>query len=57
MQAGGISDAEMFRTFNMGIGMVVVVDPQDADAVLQLQPDSMILGSIISRTGVEFQEK
>lgn len=36
--AGGIVDAEMYRTFNMGIGMVVVVRPADvggAQRILQ----------------------
>ena len=32
-EAGGVDDAEMFRTFNMGIGYVVVVRPDVADAV------------------------
>ena len=33
-KAGGISDDEMRRTFNNGIGMVVVVPESDADEVL-----------------------
>jgi phosphoribosylformylglycinamidine cyclo-ligase len=32
-EAGRVTDAEMFRTFNMGIGYVVVVRPEAADTV------------------------
>ena len=30
---GNVPWAEMYRTFNMGVGMVLVVDPSEADAV------------------------
>ncbi|KIL37731.1 phosphoribosylaminoimidazole synthetase [Cohnella kolymensis] len=33
-QAGGISDRDMFTTFNMGIGMVLVVPEEQAEQVL-----------------------
>jgi phosphoribosylformylglycinamidine cyclo-ligase len=33
--AAGVSDEEMRRTFNMGIGMVIVVSPGDADDAAQ----------------------
>ena len=33
---GGITDEEMERVFNMGVGMVAVVDPRDADNALRL---------------------
>jgi phosphoribosylformylglycinamidine cyclo-ligase len=32
--AGGVDLAEMHRTFNMGIGLVLAVSPADADGVL-----------------------
>jgi phosphoribosylformylglycinamidine cyclo-ligase len=33
---GNIEENEMFNTFNMGIGMVLVVNPKDADGVINL---------------------
>jgi len=30
---GNVSDAEMYRTFNMGVGMVIVCSPGDSDAI------------------------
>lgn len=35
-QQGNVVDREMYRTFNNGIGMVVCVDEQDADATVQI---------------------
>jgi phosphoribosylformylglycinamidine cyclo-ligase len=34
-RAGNVSREEMFRTFNMGVGMVVITDPNDVDAIIQ----------------------
>jgi phosphoribosylformylglycinamidine cyclo-ligase len=34
-EAGNIPENEMFRTFNMGIGMVLFVDKEAAPAVVQ----------------------
>jgi len=34
-QAGGVDRDEMFRTFNMGVGMVVIVDPANVETVLR----------------------
>jgi phosphoribosylformylglycinamidine cyclo-ligase len=32
-QLGHIPDAEMYRTFNMGVGLVIITSPQDAEAI------------------------
>jgi len=32
-QIGNVDEAEMYRTFNMGVGMVIVTSQSDADAV------------------------
>ena len=33
-RAGGVARDEMFRTFNMGVGMVVIAAPQDVETIL-----------------------
>ena len=60
IQGGGlISDDEMFRTFNMGIGMVVVVAPQDLHDVehsLERRGEtSFVIGSVVAGAGVAFE--
>jgi phosphoribosylformylglycinamidine cyclo-ligase len=34
-KAGQVPREEMFRVFNMGVGMVVVVAPENADAIVR----------------------
>ncbi|MFA7615633.1 MAG: phosphoribosylformylglycinamidine cyclo-ligase [Moheibacter sp.] len=46
MKRGGISEDEMFGTFNMGVGMIVTCDEKDAQVVLDLIPESMLIGKI-----------
>jgi phosphoribosylformylglycinamidine cyclo-ligase len=33
-QAGGVARDEMFRAFNMGVGMIVIAEPQAASAII-----------------------
>jgi phosphoribosylformylglycinamidine cyclo-ligase len=33
-EIGSVEDAEMYRTFNMGVGMVIIAAPADAPAIL-----------------------
>src|SRR5690606_2846987 len=46
MKRGGIAEDEMFGTFNMGVGMVVVCEQKDAQTVLDLIEGSMLIGQI-----------
>ncbi|MHB9032942.1 MAG: phosphoribosylformylglycinamidine cyclo-ligase [Anaerolineae bacterium] len=49
---GHIDHDEMYRVFNMGIGMVIVVAPADAPAVIAASGDSArVIGQIITRRG------
>ena len=43
---GNVSDHEMFRTFNMGIGMIVVVSEENGEHVKAAIPDCVQIGSI-----------
>ena len=58
-QAGNVEIQEMYRTFNCGIGMVLVVNTEDADAIqkfLQQQGETVYqIGRIRSRQGDEHQ--
>jgi len=50
-RAGSIADAEMYRVFNMGLGMVFAVAPSDADRVRALVPEAIEVGGVVSARG------
>ncbi|MBX5455387.1 MAG: phosphoribosylformylglycinamidine cyclo-ligase [Thermogemmatispora sp.] len=49
---GQINDAEMYRTFNMGLGMVLVVAQDQVDQALRLVPELVPIGEIREGEGV-----
>ena len=42
---------EMYEVFNMGLGLVLVCDPSEADQVTSLAPNALIVGEIVSAEG------
>ena len=46
---GRISEEEMYRVFNMGLGMVAVCPENNVSKVLETLPDTMTIGKIIPR--------
>ncbi len=55
-EIGGIAEPEMYRTFNMGIGMVLVVAPEDVEMV-KMKVSEFVgfniyeIGKVVERTG------
>ncbi len=48
---GGIDERDMFNTFNMGVGMIVTVAPEEADKALEVLrgcgEDAYVLGEVV----------
>lgn len=45
--AGNIEEEEMFRVFNMGIGMVMVLESSEALALCEQRHDCLLIGEIV----------
>jgi phosphoribosylformylglycinamidine cyclo-ligase len=50
-QRGEISAEEMYEVFNMGLGLVVMVAPGDAEEVLARVEGSLRVGEVVAATG------
>lgn len=49
-EKGNINEHDMFNTFNMGVGMIVVVDKEDVDNTLRIlneYVDSYVIGEVV----------
>ena len=49
----GATDDEMFATFNMGMGMILLVGSDDADAAMRHAPQAVRIGEVVEGAGVE----
>ncbi len=54
-QRGGVKEEEMFRVFNMGLGLIIVLDPADVDRSLEVLKEvgeePFVVGRILSGQG------
>ena len=50
-RAGNVSEHEMYRVFNMGLGMVAVCDETGAVELMQGVSDAVDVGRVVARTG------
>jgi phosphoribosylformylglycinamidine cyclo-ligase len=52
MRHGGIAEEEMYHTFNMGVGMLLVVDPSEAGGVVEALraagEDAWVAGEVVA---------
>ena len=53
VRLGQLSEREAFHALNMGLGMLVVVPPDAADAALRALPEARLVGKIVPRDDVQ----
>lgn len=50
-ERGGVDRDEMFRVFNMGLGMALVAPPERAGEIMDLVPGAWAAGRVVERDG------
>ncbi|HUU07982.1 MAG TPA: phosphoribosylformylglycinamidine cyclo-ligase [Dehalococcoidales bacterium] len=50
-QRGNVDRDEMYRVFNMGIGMVVIGSPQNASQLTKKLPEAKVIGEVVKLAG------
>jgi phosphoribosylformylglycinamidine cyclo-ligase len=51
---GNVAQEEMYRVFNMGIGMVVVCTPEKVSEITKSLPEAMVIGEIVKQKGEQW---
>ena len=50
-QRGNVDQDEMYRVFNMGIGMVLICSPDNTEKVTEALPEAKIVGEVVELAG------
>ncbi len=57
-EAGKVEEAEMYRTFNMGIGFILIIHPEDEEKTVEIlkenNENSIRVGRVIPGQGVKY---
>jgi phosphoribosylformylglycinamidine cyclo-ligase len=51
-EVAGISDNEMYRTFNMGMGFAYVAPQESVQSLIRIVPGAQVVGEIVPEAGV-----
>jgi len=50
-QRGNVDQNEMYRVFNMGIGMVLICSPKNANNLVEQLPRARVIGEVVKQIG------
>ena len=50
---GNVDAAEMYRVFNMGIGMALICTPDDVPGLIGKLPKAKVIGEVVKQQGSE----
>ncbi|MFC1932036.1 phosphoribosylformylglycinamidine cyclo-ligase [Chloroflexota bacterium] len=52
-QRGKVDQQEMYRAFNMGIGMVIICSPDNVNQLTKALPEARVIGEVMEQRGEE----
>ena len=48
---GNVDQEEMYRVFNMGVGMVVICSPESTGSLMEQLPGAKVIGEVVRQAG------
>jgi phosphoribosylformylglycinamidine cyclo-ligase len=50
-ERGNVAEEEMYRTFNMGLGMIMACAPADVETMRAQVPEALVVGEVVTQEG------